>query len=188
MWTVSVDSNVPITTCNIPRSVSPSPSDPGSRPRSRSFTPDKYLQAPSVEKENPDDVDILLSSPSPGRSGASSFRGRPPPSAVRAVASALKARSRSGSRSGSRSESPASRIDHASSRRRESSPERQPVEGWREEQWAFALETAVDDMVSFSLFPSFLFSHYVLDAAKHHQPYISESKLKPAIHQLHYNY
>ncbi|GFR88868.1 hypothetical protein ElyMa_002528700 [Elysia marginata] len=142
MWTVSVDSNVPITTGTIHRSVSPTPSDPGSRPRSRSFTPDKYLQAPTDEHTDPNDVEALLSSKVPGRPRAASFRGRPPPSAVRKVAAALRARSRSGSRS----QSPSSDARH-----REPSPERchrgEHVEGWREEQWKFALENAVDDLL-----------------------------------------
>ena len=134
-----MDSNVPIKTGNVPRSVSPSPSDPGSRPRSRSFTPDKYLQAPTGKQADSNDVENLLSSPAPGRPRSASFRGRPPPSAVRKVAAALRSRSRSGSRS----QSPANGAS-----RREISPEHLHLEGWREEHWKFALENAVDDMVS----------------------------------------
>ncbi|GFO24556.1 hypothetical protein PoB_005106100, partial [Plakobranchus ocellatus] len=148
MWTVTVDSNVPIKTSSVQRPVSPSPSDSGSRSRSRSFTPDKYLHAPEEDKTK-NDVETLLSSSPSGRARASSFRsGRPPPSAVRAVANALRSRSQSpangrGSiscRSNSISSGPQESVREKRSKQNKSS------DGWREEQWKIALENAVDDM------------------------------------------
>lgn len=141
MWTVTVDSNVPITTNNIRRSDSPTPSDPSCRSKSRSFTPDKYLQAPTTcDQTDSNGVETLLSSSAPGRPRAGSFRDRPPSSAVRKVAAALRPRSRSGSRSHSPPNDAKYRLSSPDQHRGEH------IEGWREEQWTFALENAVDDM------------------------------------------